>query len=107
MGTKMALRSPGFQHLLVSRQLRLSLSCAVPVAVVLALAPLPALFGSGNGPAVTPFVALVALVALAVTAAFYVRRAGDQEDEAIGLVDVTTLPRHVRAPASDESARGD
>jgi len=111
VGTKMALHSPGFLHALVSRQLRLSTTCVLAFCGVLAGAHYAGLAAPGVGPAAGTLpagpVTVIVLAACVAIAALYVRRAGDRDDEALGLVDVSTLPAHVRTPVLDESVHGD
>ena len=108
MGTKMDVHGSRFVGMLLGSQLRLSSACVAAIVTGLAVVPI----ADGLAPdAVAARIAglpvswwLPVLLALPLPLSVcwvYLRRVHDYEDEALGLVDVATLP------AQSDAARGD
>jgi hypothetical protein len=105
----MDVRGSRFLRVLVGGQLRLSVTCASVLIVGLALVPAAELLAPGAvatriaGMPVSVWMPLLLALPLSTGVALvYVRNANDYEDEALGLVDVTTLPTgSVESPTSD------
>lgn len=99
MGSKLDLRSEGFLRVLMRRQLALSAAVAGVLGLILAALPvanllLPDVMATRVAGAPVSWLILGAglFPVLGVLGWLYVRRSNDLEDEAIGMVDVATLP---------------
>ncbi len=108
MGTKLGLHSAAFLHALMRPQIVLSAACAGTAAIAAGLTIVADANGTHAAGATAWWVALAAsLAAPFAIGVTYTRRARDLEDEALGLVDVGTLPADVTAPLFDDTLRGD
>lgn len=108
MGTKVGLHSSAFLQTLIRRQLLLSAGCAAALTVAAGLVVFADTanihpYGAASWWA-TILVSVGAPVALGI---WYVVRAPDLEDEALGLLDVATLPPRFTVPLPDDPLRGD
>jgi hypothetical protein len=108
MGTKLGLHSTDFLRALVRRQLLLSGTFGTALFAAAALFVFRDTSGLNPAGAASWWTTITAAVTVPVLlGAWYARRAGDIEDEILGLVDVSTLPPSVTARVLDDALRGD
>jgi hypothetical protein len=108
MGTKLGLHSADFLHALVHPQLLLSVSCTIALAAVSGLVLFADMANIHAARAPWWWATATGAIAIPIVlGTWYAHRAGDDEDETLGLVDVSTLPPSVTAPVLDDAIRGD
>ncbi len=107
MGTKLGLHSADFLRALVRRQLLLSGIFGTALFGAAALFVFRDTTGLHPASASWWTTITAAVTVPVLLGAWYARRAGDIEDEILGLVDVSTLPPSVTARVLDDTLRGD
>jgi len=113
MGTKMDLMSKEFVTTLMRRQFMLSTSIAAVFVTIIAVVPLlnrylpDVMNHEFLGMTVSWFFLGFAIFPILIGLAWvFVQRSNAFEDEAIGMVDVATLPKHDDTPADGSAGLG-